>query len=147
MVKGLIGRKGRGAALAAVASPARVPPVRAHPTEDIHALGALGAVVLVLQAGGVAPRAVHQVRHAVEGAREGEVLPPGKVFVRQQRPQYLQTRRLPLGNERWRVWGCLINIYVFICICMCACTLVCIDIGVYGCIHLPVSDCEFLRVC
>ena len=58
-----------------MSSPSRVPGVAAEPAEDVHALGALRAMVLVLDGSGLAARAVDHVGHAVERPRERQLLP------------------------------------------------------------------------
>ena len=58
-----------------MSSPSRVPGIAAEPAEDVDALGALRAVVLVLDGSGLAARAVDHVGHAVERPRQRELLP------------------------------------------------------------------------
>jgi hypothetical protein len=58
--------------------------------QEGNALWALGAVVVLLQGGRLAARAVDQVAHGVEGALQGQVLDPLHLLRTHQRSQQLQ---------------------------------------------------------
>mmetsp|Transcript_16912 Transcript_16912/g.41554 ORF Transcript_16912/g.41554 Transcript_16912/m.41554 type:complete len:270 (+) Transcript_16912:486-1295(+) len=80
------GRQHRQAPLRRQAGGPRVPPLAAQRAEDVHTLGALPAVVpaLVLQHRRLAPRAVHQVSHLVQGPLQRQPLPPRKLVLGEQ---------------------------------------------------------------